>query len=112
MMSQIIVLVGSSRKGGNTDLLACSFAKGAGKSNEVELISVEDYKVQPCIGCNSCFKRKGHSCFQKDDMGKIYDKLMEADVLVIVSPVYFYGLSAQLAFECLFMVNILYSESL
>ena len=96
MMSQIIVLVGSSRKGGNTDLLACSFAKGTGKSNEVELISVEDYKVQPCIGCNSCFKREGHSCFQKDDMGKIYDN----------------GLSAQLAFECLFMVNILYSESL
>ena len=51
-------------------MLACSFAKGAGKSNEVELISVEDYKVQPCIGCNSCFKREDHSCIQKDDMGK------------------------------------------
>ena len=96
MMSKIIVLVGSSRKGGNTDLLARSFAEGAGKSNEVELISVEDYKVQPCLGCNSCFKREDHSCIQKDDMGKIYDKLMEADVLVIASPVYFYGLSAQL----------------
>ena len=52
-MSRIIVLVGSSRKGGNTDLLARSFAEGASKNNEVELISVADYKVQPCIGCNS-----------------------------------------------------------
>ena len=69
-MSKIIVLIGSSRKGGNTDLLAHSFAEGAGKYNEVELISVEDYKVQPCIGCNSCFKREDHFCIQKDDMGK------------------------------------------
>ena len=94
-MSKIIVLVGSSLKGGNTDLLACSFAEGAGKRNEVELISVEDYKVRPCLGCNSCFKREDHSCFQKDDMGKIYDKLMEADILVIASPVYGLGPSVQ-----------------
>ena len=49
----ILILSGSPRKGGNTELLARSFVEGAGKSNEVELFSVEDYKVQPCIGCNS-----------------------------------------------------------
>lgn len=95
-MSKIIVLVGSMRKGGNTDLLAQAFAKGAGENNEVEIISVADYKVNPCIGCNSCFTREGNNCFQDDDMKIIYEKLKFADMLVIASPVYFYGISAQL----------------
>lgn len=95
-MSNVIIFVGSVRKGGNTDLLARAFAEGAGEKNHVEIISVADYKVNPCIGCNSCFNREGHRCFQKDDMDIIYDKLKTTDVLVIASPVYFYGLSAQL----------------
>lgn len=95
-MSKIIVLAGSPRKDGNTDRLVASFVKGAGKNNEVEVISVHDYKVNPCIGCNSCFAREGNNCFQNDDMQQIYKKLSEADILVIASPVYFYGISAQL----------------
>lgn len=95
-MSRIVVLVGSMRKGGNTDLLAQAFAEGASKNNTVEIVSVADYKVNPCIGCNSCFTREGNQCFQKDDMAEIYKKLKMADVLVIASPVYFYGISAEL----------------
>jgi len=95
-MSKIIVLVGSVRKNGNTDVLSRAFCDGAGQNNDVEIISVADYKVNPCIGCNSCFQSKGNSCFQNDNMKIIYDKLSEADMLVIASPVYFYGLSAQL----------------
>lgn len=64
-MSNIVILVGSMRKGGNTDLLAQAFAEGARKNNNVEIISVADYKVNPCIGCNSCFTREGNQCFQK-----------------------------------------------
>lgn len=59
-MSNIIVLSGSPRKGGNTDLLVDAFVKGAEKNNNVEVVSVADYKVNPCIGCNSCFDRAGH----------------------------------------------------
>ena len=95
-MSKIVVLVGSMRKGGNTDLLAQAFTEGASKNNDVELVSVADYKVNPCIGCNSCFTRKDNSCFQNDDMSVIYEKLRTADIVVIASPVYFYGISAQL----------------
>lgn len=62
-MSKIIVLVGSMRKGGNTDLLAQAFVKGASKKNSVEVISVADYNINPCIGCNSCFTREGNTCF-------------------------------------------------
>lgn len=95
-MSKIVVLVGSVRKEGNTDLLAKSFVDGAKIHNDVEVISVADYKVNPCIGCNSCFSRENHQCFQKDDMESIYHKLKEADIIVAASPVYFYGISAQL----------------
>lgn len=95
-MNKIVVLVGSMRKDGNTDLLVQSFVKGASKNNNVEVISVADYKVNPCIGCNSCFTREENKCFQNDDMTLIYDKLRVADMVVIASPVYFYGISAQL----------------
>lgn len=95
-MSKIAVLVGSMRKGGNTDLLAQAFVEGASKNNTVEVVSVADNRVNPCIGCNSCFTREGHHCFQDDDMPAIYDKLKAADILVVASPVYFYGISAEL----------------
>ena len=95
-MSRILVLNGSLRRGGNTELLVQSFAEGARKNNSVEIVSVADFKVNPCIGCNSCFKRKGNACFQNDSMTEIYQKLKETDILVLASPVYFYGISAQL----------------
>jgi multimeric flavodoxin WrbA len=95
-MSKIVILVGSVRRGGNTALLAQAFADGAKENNEVEIISVADYKVNPCIGCDTCFNRDGNKCFIQDDMQKIYPKLAEADMIVIASPVYFYGISAQL----------------
>lgn len=95
-MSKIIVFAGSARKGGNTELLAKAFAEGAGLRHEVEMISVSDVEVGPCIGCNTCFEREDGSCFQKDDMAVIYEKMKWADIAVFASPVYFYGISAQL----------------
>jgi multimeric flavodoxin WrbA len=95
-MSNIIIFVGSMRKNGNTARLAQRFAEGASKNNNVEIVSVADYNVNPCIGCNSCFTRDGNMCFQNDDMAQIYEKLRNADIVVIASPVYFYGISAQL----------------
>ena len=84
------------RQSGNTALLARSFADGAAKNNNVEIISAANYNVNPCIGCNSCFTCEGNKCFQNDDMVHIYEKLRNADIVVIASPVYFYGISAQL----------------
>ncbi len=95
-MSKILVLTGSVRKHGNTDTLAEAFAEGAKKHHEVEILSVADLNVNPCIGCNSCFERENHACFQDDDMSAIYEKLKETDILIIASPVYFYGVSAQI----------------
>ena len=92
----ILILSGSPRKGGNTDLLAEAFAKGASAQHHVEIVSVCDYKVNPCLGCNACFKNEINTCSQKDDMPVIYAKMNQADMLVIASPVYFYSISAQL----------------
>ena len=77
-------------------MLAQSFADGASLHHEVEIISVADYKVSPCIGCNSCFTSAQNACFNHDDMTAIYQKLQTADILAVASPVYFYGISAEL----------------
>ena len=95
-MSRILVLNGSVRRGGNTELLVQSFAEGARKNNSLEIVSMADFKFNPCIGCNSCFNREENDCSQNDDMTKVYEKLKSTDILVIASPVYFYGISAQL----------------
>ena len=74
-MSRVVILVGSVRKGGNTELLAGAFAEGARLHNEVEIVSVADYRIHPCTGCNCCFSNEDHVCVQNDDMALIYEKL-------------------------------------
>ena len=101
----ILIISGSPRKGGNTELLAEAFAKGAAEHHHVEIVSVRDYKVNPCLGCNACFKTNGRSseshpnlfedgrvvtdegeangvCAQMDDMAIVYEKMNQAEVLV------------------------------
>ena len=77
-MSKILVLAGSPRKDGNTDLLVQAFTKGAEKKHSVEILYVREYDVHPCIGCNSCFSEDYRCAFQ-DDMRLIVEKLKETD---------------------------------
>lgn len=91
----IVILVGSPRKNGNTTLLAQAFAEKASIRNHVEMYHIAELNIAPCQGCNICFSN-GNKCVQKDDMQEIYKALALADMLVIASPVYFYGISAQL----------------
>ena len=63
-MMNILILSGSPRKGGNTDLLVEAFVKGASQKHHIEVVSVHDYKVNPCIGCNACFKNEANACVQ------------------------------------------------
>lgn len=95
-MNRIVILVGSVRRNGNTAMLLQRFAECAALNNEVEIISVADHRINPCIGCNSCYTREGNRCFQDDGKDQICDRLSKADLLVIASPMYFYGPSAQL----------------
>lgn len=94
MSKKVLILSGSPRKGGNSDLLCDEFQKGALESgNSVEKIRVSEKKIAPCLACYAC--RKG-ACIQKDDMAEVLQKMIDADVLVLASPVYFYSISAQL----------------
>ncbi len=95
-MKKVLILSGSPRKGGNSDILCDEFAKGAlAAGNEVEKIFVSEKKIHPCTGCYSCAKNGGRCAFN-DDMGEILRKMIDCDVLVLSSPVYFYSICAQL----------------
>ena len=96
MSKRILILSGSPRKHGNSDLLCDEFLRGAQESgNNVEKICVATKKIAPCSGCYYCSKHNG-VCFHKDDMAEILQKIIDADVLVLASPVYFYSVAAQL----------------
>jgi multimeric flavodoxin WrbA len=96
MSKNIVILSGSPRRGSNTDQLTEAFidgAKAAGK--EISLFHVADLQIGGCRGCNHCFKVQG-VCVQKDDMLPILDALRNADALVLASPVYYFGVTAQI----------------
>lgn len=95
-MKKVLILSGSPRKGGNSDILCDEFCKGAvAAGNEVEKIRVTERKIAPCTGCYFC-KESGGRCALNDDMPEILEKIIACDVLVLSTPVYFYSMSAQL----------------
>lgn len=95
-MKKVLILSGSPRRGGNSDTLCDEFLKGAvAAGNQVEKIFISEKKISPCSGCYFC-KNAGGRCAINDDMGEILQKILDADVLVLSSPVYFYSISAQL----------------
>ena len=96
MSKKVLILSGSPRKGGNSDILCDEFLRGAQDAgHKVEKIRVAEKKVVPCSGCYYC-NTHGGTCVHKDDMADILQKMIDADVIVLASPVYFYAISAQL----------------
>lgn len=96
MSKKVLILSGSPRKGGNSDLLCDAFLRGAREGgNAVEKIFIRDKKIAPCSACYYC-RDNGGACAIKDDMAEILDKMLAADVIVMASPVYFYSIDAQL----------------
>ncbi len=96
MSKKILVVHCSPRKGGNSSMLADSFAKGAeAAGNQVTRIDVGRAKIAGCMACEYCFSHDGQ-CVQQDDMQQFYPLLRECDVLVWATPMYFYNFPAQL----------------
>ncbi|MGN0537133.1 MAG: flavodoxin family protein [Acutalibacteraceae bacterium] len=95
MSKKVLILSGSPRKCGNSDILCDEFMKGVKESgNEVEKIRVAEKKIGYCRACYAC--RDTGVCVVKDDMSEILQKMIDADVIVLASPVYFYSVNAQL----------------
>ncbi|WP_422389181.1 flavodoxin family protein [Clostridium baratii] len=87
MSKKILVLSASPRKGGNSDLLCDQFVIGAKESgNKVEKIFINDKNINYCTACESCRINNG-KCIWKDDMAEILEKMIEADVIVMATPV-------------------------
>ena len=95
MMKKILIILGGGRKKGNTAQLADAFMKGAMEAgHKTELISLNQLQVNGCIGCNAC--RYGKPCVQKDDFNSLVPKILEADLLVLASPLYFWTISSKI----------------
>ncbi len=119
-MKQVIVISTSLRHGSNSDMLADKFVEGAKASgNEVEKISLSGKNIQFCKGCMGCHKAASEreqnqacldsaereqarpkvklgKCVIKDDVNDIMAKVMEAEVVVWATPIYYYEMCGQM----------------
>lgn len=91
-----MVLSGSPRRGGNSDILCDQFILGADESgNQTEKIFLRDKDINYCLACDTC-QTNGGICDQDDDMAEVLDKMIASDVIVMATPVYFYTMNAQM----------------
>lgn len=99
-MKKIVILNGSNSNLLNTAGLIDSFTRGAEEAgNEIVKFDVAHMNIHGCLGCMKCMtipKNAAHICVQKDDMDQIYRAVMEADILVFASPMYWWGITGQL----------------
>jgi len=95
MSKKVLILSGTPRKKGNSRVLCEQFMQGAvAAHHDVELLSLAEKEVRPCTGCYAC-RAKG-KCAQQDDMKAILASMIDADVIVMATPVYFYSMCAQM----------------
>ena len=93
-MTYILAIMGSPRRGGNTETLLEAFLERARKDGvEVKRVVVAEEEIGPCLGCRHC--EKEGRCKIADGMERIYSLLRRADLVVLATPVFFYGPPAQ-----------------
>ena len=92
---KIVILMGSPNRKGSTSILVENFRRGAEESgHNIEVIDVCHADIHPCTGCIAC----GYEgdCVQHDDNEGIRKALLSCDMVVFATPLYYYGMSAQL----------------
>ena len=96
MGKKVVIFSSSPRKGGNSDRLCDEFMRGAQEAgNEVSKVRLADKHINYCTGCSVC-SIYGKPCPQKDDAAELVQQMIDADVIVMATPVYFYTMSAQM----------------
>ena len=92
---KVLVLQGSPNANGSTAILVREFARGAREAgHDVEIVDVAALDIAPCTGCVACgFEGP---CAQFDDFDALRDKILSSDMLVFATPLYYYGMTAQL----------------
>jgi len=92
---KILVILGSPRKGGNTEILADAFIRSAEAAGaQVEKARLTDLEINGCLGCGAC--KKTGTCRQQDDMTGLSEKLLDVDLWILVTPVYWWGPTSQM----------------
>lgn len=92
---KILMIESSPRKKSCSNLLASYFALGAEKSgNTVRVFDVSKIQISPCQACGTC--EQTGPCLQRDSMANLRNQILDTDVLVFVTPIYYSGVSAQL----------------
>jgi multimeric flavodoxin WrbA len=92
---RVIAFSSSPRKEGNSETLAAEVLRGAAAAGAwTELVRLNTLTIRPCQACDACRKLK--RCRIEDDMQPLYAKLLEADAIVLATPIYYWGISAQL----------------
>lgn len=89
----IVIINGSARKG-NTLTAIQAFIEGAGSNHTFTIIEPDKLQIHPCKGCDACQCYKG--CIDKDDTNATVDKIVAADMILFATPVYWWGITAQL----------------
>ena len=94
-MKKVVIISSSPRENSNSYILAKEFERGALEANNsVEFISLKDYNISYCEGCYACSEL--NRCYKEDGMNELAKKLVESDVILFATPVYFYSMSGQL----------------
>ena len=92
---KILVITGSPRKNGNSNILADSFIKGAEEAGHSVVRFDSAFKnVHPCVACNKC--GMNGQCVFKDDFESVRNNIVDSDAVIFVSPMYYFGISAQI----------------
>ena len=90
----VLVFLGSPRKKGNSEILTEALLEGVrGEGGMPEIIRLCDLKISPCISCGGC--NKTGKCVVEDDMTPLYEKIITTDKIILSSPIFFYGITAQ-----------------
>ena len=90
----VLVFLGSPRKKGNSEILTHALLEGVRQAGGVpEIIRLCDLKISPCLSCGGCDKTG--KCVVEDDMIPLYEKIITIDKIIVSSPIFFYGVTAQ-----------------
>ena len=90
----VLVFLGSPRKKGNSEILTRALLEGVRQAKgSPEIIRLCDLKISPCISCGGCDKTG--KCVVEDDMTPLYEKIITIDKIIVSSPIFFYGITAQ-----------------
>ena len=93
---KITVLTGSPRKNGTSNYLADEFIKGAQeKGHEIFKFDCAKADVKHCLACQACAMGT-KPCVQKDDFTNLKDNLLNSDIIVFVTPMYYFGMTSDL----------------